>query len=213
MVVWTGLLDEVRGDISRLDYVTRYSSIPTRTKETVSQHSFWVGLYAVMIHRMLRDTYVGIYAWESVEYQILKYALVHDVGESVTGDVVRPFKYATPEMKRAADEAEDILTQRLMPDVVKQIIGELDDPRNTTYSEYVKDVIKAADFLCVYVFMNREFLHGNQEIEPFRKRMVADMTAMAAKLGLSPGAHVKEISRLYTLMASQSTRKFVDREI
>jgi 5'-deoxynucleotidase YfbR-like HD superfamily hydrolase len=166
-----------------------------------------------MIHRMLRDTYVGITAWEAVEYQILKYALVHDVGESVTGDVVRPFKYATPEMKRAADEAEDILTQRLMPDVVKQIIGELDDPRNTTYADYVKDVIKAADFLCVYVFMNREFLHGNQEIEPFRKRMVADMTAMAAKLGSSPGAHVKEISRLYTLMASQSTRKFVDREI
>lgn len=193
MVFWRELIICVRGDISRLDYVVRYNSIPTRNRETVSQHSYWVSMYAMLIHRMLKKAHPEL---PDVEHQILRAAIVHDIGECVTGDVVRTFKYATPEFKDAVDKAEMQMVDEYLPQQIKEIVADSEADLASTEGQYIKDVLKAADFLSLWMFMNREHNHGNAEILPFFRRACEDFGMMCNKYR-DGTPYQKELSQLY----------------
>ena len=53
-VDWSKVLEAASGDVRRLSHVVRYSSIPISVPENVAEHSYWVSLYAILIHRTLR---------------------------------------------------------------------------------------------------------------------------------------------------------------
>ena len=89
---WNSLIRTTTDDVKRLTAVWRYSSIPVAVRENVAEHSYWVALYAVLIVRELG-------AGQDVQGMVAIDGLIHDVGECVTGDVVRPFKYSSPEFK------------------------------------------------------------------------------------------------------------------
>ena len=93
---WDEVIKASTSDVRRLSSVWRYSSVPVAVQENVAEHSYWVALYGAMIHRAL-DPNVGI-----LGHVVLK-SLLHDLGECVTGDVVRIFKYSTPELKVEVD--------------------------------------------------------------------------------------------------------------
>lgn len=168
------------GDVRRLSAVWRYSSIPVAVRENVAEHSYWVAMYGAMIHRAM-DPDVSTLG------QIVLRSLVHDLGECVTGDVVRVFKYATPELKAEVDRAEAILAGRFHPalrDLVAFIESTGAHP-GTPWDGYVKAVVKAADFLSLFQYMRREASRGNLEIIPFYNRMVVDFADMADTSGVS----------------------------
>lgn len=162
---WNGLISDAAGDVRRLDYVTRYSSIPVVYHETVAAHSYWVTVYSLMIHRELFPGHADL------ERDILIYAVSHDMGECITGDLVRTFKYSDPALKKAADDAEEKLAGRLPG----RIRGLMSPTHARADRAYVKDVVKAADFLSLVLYMNRELVRGNQEILPFFERMEGDL--------------------------------------
>lgn len=170
---WAGLIRASSGDVSRLDHVQRYSSIPVCFKESVSTHSFWVALYAVLIVREFG-------ADQILQGQVALHGLTHDLEECVTGDVVRPFKYSSVEFRQAVDSAEEKMAQTL-PDAVQSL---LTDTRKDNTS-VVKAAVKAADFLSLFQYMRREAVRGNLEIIPFYNRMVSDLSDMAEVSGVS----------------------------
>lgn len=165
---WETFLRNSR-DIQRLDYVTRYTSIPVVTRESVSTHSFWVSVYSQMVCSELQiDDPLMVAA-------VLTSANIHDLVEMRSGDFVRTFKYKTAVLKAAVDEAEEIL------------IGEFDEGIRRLYSVsaalvnespcpgLVKSIVKAADFLSLYHYMAREILRSNYEVSPFFARMIDDL--------------------------------------
>ena len=163
---WHSLLRTTSEDVKRLTAVWRYSSIPVAVQENVAEHSFWVALYAVMIARKLG-------ADRDVQGQVALEGLIHDLPECVTGDVVRPFKYSSQEFKQAVDLAEGDMVDTL-PDAIREMLADSDEVR----SEYVKAIVKAADFLSLFQYMRREAARGNLEIIPFYMKMVEDLGAI-----------------------------------
>ncbi len=188
------------GDVRRLSHVTRFSSIPVSVLETTAEHSFWVTLFSMMIHRHLGapDEHVA---------EITTHAVLHDLAECVTGDVVRTFKYATPEIKQAVDDAELILTEKLLPPEVKSLyawsegLAPGENPQD--YSDYAKAVVKAADWMSLYHYMRREAARGNREIIPFYNRMTVELGKAGEK---AYGTWTPEFSGLFKAMTSEANR-------
>lgn len=185
------LLEAVDGDVKRLDNVIRYSSIPTIVKESVSTHSYWVSLYSVLIHRILRPRNTTLIA------PILITALIHDLPECVTGDVVRTFKYSSESLKREIDEAEAGIIKNFAKPIF-DLYALRDDLVGQEERQYIKDVVKAADFMSLHQYMLREIRRGNDEIIPFYKRMEMDLKNMSKSSS--------ELSDLYKAMLKMAKK-------
>lgn len=180
---WSDLIKEATGDIRRLDHVVRFNSIPVAVHESTSTHSYWVSIYAAMIHlSMFPEDLKTLGA-------VIMVSIVHDAAECVTGDVVRVFKYSTPELKIEVDRAEDILVQKLLGPKIQNLFDVASEmskgdatPERDKVPSYVKSVVKAADFLSLFQYMRREAARGNLEIIPFYNRMMIDIHDMAITL-------------------------------
>lgn len=171
---WAEFINTAR-EYQRLDYVPRYSTIPILTPESVSTHSYWVTVYAAMIHQALdpHDT-------ETLA-AIITSALIHDSPEVESSDIVRTFKYKTHTLKNAIDEAEEEIVKDFGPSLKALVnVSKMLSVKNGK-KDYVKAVVKAADFMSLHNFMVREYSRGNREITPFYQRMISDFRAMAAK--------------------------------
>lgn len=163
---WSDVLKAGTEDVRRLDSVTRFSSIPVTFSETTTTHSYWVTLYSLMIWQVLEA-----HGWKGGLPdlgEVLRYAVSHDAPESVTGDVVRTLKYSSRAMKKAVDEAEVVLVERLMAGRVRAAISFVPSPA-------AKAIVKAADWFALWQFMRREAARMNLEIIPFYNRMVRDL--------------------------------------
>lgn len=174
---WEELIRETSGDVRRLSSVWRYSSIPISVPENVAEHSYWVAMYGALLHQSMGGS-------NDVLGTVVLRGLLHDLGECVTGDVVRTFKYSTDELKREVDRAEEILVRRLPKPVQKlehlsRSIVMTDYDKE--WGEYVEAVVKAADFMSLFQFMRREAARGNMEIIPFYNRMILDLSIMEDK--------------------------------
>lgn len=168
-----------------VDYAWRYGTIPITVRENVSTHLFWVTHYAALLHLRVDPTdheTLGV---------CLMGASLHDIGESLTGEVVRTFKYTTPELKQEIDRAENIMLDRL-PDEAKELFIVYDDmltKLGTGGAEYVRVVLKVADFVAVFQFMKRELERGNREIGPYYDRMISDLKMMRDGAALVTSPH------------------------
>jgi 5'-deoxynucleotidase YfbR-like HD superfamily hydrolase len=195
---WKKFLLDDHAEIKRLNYVTRYSSIPSLYRESVSEHSYWVTLYSLLLHRQVTKA-AGVDSAADVEYRILKKALVHDIVESVTGDLVRTFKYSSTSLKQSVDEAEGLMVEKYMPGHIKNLIIESNNDESQD-AKYMDAIVKAADFVSLFHYMHREYNRGNREIMPFLNRMKTDMKDMASRTK-SGEWYQKMLSGLYESMS------------
>lgn len=159
-------INTLNSNVKRLDYVDRYSSIPTVCRETVSQHSYWVTLYSALIHKAVSND-------DDIMRLVLLKSVTHDIMECVTGDFVRTFKHSSTDLKSAIDKAEKGM-KSLLPLSVRNLMEDA-VTGNDLIDPYVSDVVKVADFMSLYHFMTRELERGNREIIPFYKIMVNDL--------------------------------------
>lgn len=195
--MWNEFLSTVRGDIRRLDSVIRYNSIPVIQRESVASHSFWVSIYSLLLHRTLNQ----FREEPKIEATILRYSLTHDLGECLTGDVVRTFKYSSKEFRDAVNQAEELMISKYFPVSIRDILWDLDD---TKESKYIKSIVKAADFVSLYMFMNREWARGNRELLPFIERMVSDLKSMASESLMTGEDYDTHLSSLYSVMSLEA---------
>jgi 5'-deoxynucleotidase YfbR-like HD superfamily hydrolase len=198
--MWAEFIETTR-ECQRLDYVWRYSTIPISVPENVTSHSYWVTIYAAMIHQALDPQDTDTLA------ACLACALVHDIPEMKAGDFVRTFKYRSKALKQAIDKAErEILTEfgpsmRAVVAAADSLVGAAKNP------SYVRAVVKAADFMSLHNFMVREVSRGNTEIHPFFERMVADLRAMASEnenVIFATGGKSFELGQYYSQLAQNA---------
>lgn len=88
------LTELLAGDTRQMSSVIRYSSIPHGRGENVAEHSFYVAFYCLLIARDLLAQGFKI----DME-RLLTCAIIHDLDEAVTGDIIRTVKYSSPELK------------------------------------------------------------------------------------------------------------------
>jgi 5'-deoxynucleotidase YfbR-like HD superfamily hydrolase len=146
------------GDPVRLRYVNRYSTCRVNHKETVAEHSYFVGLYAALIGTWVTRQGIPV-AWGL----LMMRTMVHDMEEACSGDWPRHFKHSDDDLAANLDRVAKIAITRMST----RLIGENPDSVIISLWEHAKDgtpegrIVSFADFLSVLSYVSQEHMSGN----------------------------------------------------
>lgn len=149
------LYELVCGVGNQLRYVDRFSTCRRNHRENVAEHQFYTAFFTLLICEHVDAANVGI--------AVIR-ALVHDVEEHCTGDVIRPIKHGSKEVSEALDGAGTKFCNKFFHSLTND-----EGVASKLFADwkYAKDssmegmIVKFADFLSVIAYLNQEVRSGN----------------------------------------------------
>jgi 5'-deoxynucleotidase YfbR-like HD superfamily hydrolase len=135
--------------------VPRWSIVWTLTRDVLSNHSFFVTLYAEQVARLIR--------WDGDRGRLMFMALTHDMDETISGDIVGPAKNAMLDTDKAKAYLDRNMLERLPYIVQQDAAFQSLDPN--MYAE-AKKIVKVADRLDALLYLVVEKRLGNSVIAP-----------------------------------------------
>ena len=144
------------GSIRRLNHIRRYSSYPVTRQENVAEHSYWVALTALAISDELDEK--GIKLDKGL---LLSKCLMHDIGESQAGDIVRSFKYANTNLTDNIRKTEKGLVEKFLAKEFGNTAIEMYALYNSCKHGDEGIVVSFCDFLAVLTYSVEEVCMGN----------------------------------------------------
>lgn len=148
------------GKPSRLRHTYRYSAIPVVFRENVAEHSFWTALIGITIATEIAPGDADLIGEVAVK------AMLHDIEESMTGDLIRDMKYHNDEVRESIRKVEDEFARSIF-----NAIGGASGVQLEAYWRMSKDdslsgqIVALADLLCVIAYCDHEQQLGNQTEE------------------------------------------------
>lgn len=147
------------GRPTRLRYVIRFSICPRIHNESVAEHCFYTAYLAMMMAADLNVRLEGVREQVSIGEIAMK-AILHDMDESYSGDMIRMFKHSSPEIKGAMDTA----AEKFMLQHSQEVVGH--GGICTMWKEAKSDnlegaIVALADFLSVLSYVVQEIQAGN----------------------------------------------------
>ncbi len=94
--------------ISKLSCVKRFSQANLAKSENVLEHTCEVSLHSLFIATELKEE-----GYDVDVGRLLTKSLIHDIEETEIGDVARPFKYSSPELREKIKELEDGIAENM----------------------------------------------------------------------------------------------------
>lgn len=154
-VVGLNMRELLLGRPTRLRYVVRFSICPRVHDESVAEHSFYTAYFAMMIAQdlMVREVEVN-------GYEVASKALIHDMDETYSGDMIRMFKHSSPEIKDAMDKAAEGFMEQHSKDLLGHE-GLCTIWKNAKSDNLEGAIVSLADFLSVLSYVVQEIQSGN----------------------------------------------------
>jgi putative hydrolase of HD superfamily len=147
----------------KLDRIVRFSAHMRIKDESVAEHSFHTALYA-MILADLEEKFKNKIDKE----KILKTALLHDLEESLTGDIIYGFKHThaslTKQIKKISLKFLEELLENLPKENAKEYIELWKNQKDLNTIE--GKIMLAADKLEGLIYSLNEFSLGNKAFKP-----------------------------------------------
>ncbi len=140
-------------------HIHRFSNRPQHFPESVAEHSFYVTYFASLLCYFLKKS------GESIdELRAIKIALVHDMEEAVSGDIIGPFKHYNEEVMRAIKKVNQETIKEVFEDLPDELNSELvnlwqEDTRQETKEA---QVVKLADKISGLSKAYEEVKGGNE---------------------------------------------------
>ena len=153
-------------ELRTMSIVPRWSIVHVTQKDTVANHSYYVTVYAAIIARIAK--------WDGPRDYLMFSALLHDLDETVTGDVVGPIKEYILDRDRMDDFVDRKISDRFMA-LMLEI--EALEPKNAEHMKQADAIIKAADRLDAVLFLIMEQRRGNSTIAPLIRTATARLEA------------------------------------
>lgn len=151
------ILPLITGDYKRLSQVNRYSAVPVLRYENVAEHLFYVSFYSMMLARDLQARGYEVDVGLAVQK-----ALLHDFEESISGDIIRTFKYNSMELKNIIDETSKKVfketLERNSPRISKELFKIWLNAKDNTLEG---KIVAFADLLSVISYCDEEIRKGN----------------------------------------------------
>ena len=149
------------GDVSRLELIKRFSTSHVVHHQSVAEHSYFVALYAMFIAEWVAATYLTEHkinnGYAVLMGGVLQRALIHDIEESRTGDIPRPFKHSNKMLlamlDQHAEKQVDPILEKIYPDECKHFIATWKRSKDATKEGRI---VALADFMSVLAYMMRE---------------------------------------------------------
>jgi len=167
-------------DLSNLDTIQRWDLNRVISKETVSQHSFWVVLISTIFAEILTDRL-------DLKYLILRYAITHDVPEIFSGDinhVVKRNKYNGKEISKLLDEfCDSMMSEKFgRMEFFNDLFCNLFEGVNKDDVLFVKKVVKLADWTSFLRYIEAEKSLGNTNLLPIKDYCVENINLIIRDL-------------------------------
>lgn len=129
--------------------------------ENIKEHSWDVAVIAHALALIENKIYGG----KVDEYKVISYAIYHETGEVITGDLPTPIKYFNSQINSAYKDLERQAEEKLLaklPLELKDAYTEfvISDEKSVEYK-----IMKAADKLSAYIKCIDELKCGNKEFE------------------------------------------------
>lgn len=146
----------LNGRTRRVSHVVRCSGVPKIRSELVAEHSYYTTYYSYLLARDLMT--------QGIEVDIgklLSRSVVHDLDESVTGDVVRGVKYRDHEMKSKWDN----VANEVVKDIGDELGIDIFEDWSTAKDHSVEgQILKFADLVSVTAYFMEELECGNRHM-------------------------------------------------
>lgn len=144
------------GHSSRLPHIRRYASIPVHRTENVAEHSYYVVLYSLIIAKAIRIEDPTI----EINYEKLATACaIHDIDESLSGDVLRHVKRYSPELKDMWNTMCLSFIQQASDSIGVDFVNEWKSDKDMTTIE--GQILSLSDFLSVFSYGLEQYRLGN----------------------------------------------------
>lgn len=168
-------IDIAFNPICRMSEVKRYSGVHQECDEVLSEHITDVSMLSYLISMNLRkrgeDIDVGI---------LLEKCLMHDIDETLTGDIPRNTKYATKKLKKEADTVARLAVKTLSSQLQLDHIYELWETSKSGKEGFIlkiSDMLSVVKKAIVEVVLrnNYTFLKVVDEVHSHLKHLLMEM--------------------------------------
>jgi 5'-deoxynucleotidase YfbR-like HD superfamily hydrolase len=165
-------------ELDRLSLVmnglNRYCTTPSLLKESVAEHSY---LIALMIIEFSHE-YTKLFQYVDRENLLMR-AILHDLCESVTGDIPSPAKRALPECEHLFAKVEEAIANQICEGRSNEFKELLLSAINFDDTNNMQQLLfKCLDLFCVLVKTSNELMMGNMQY----LRVVDEMSTVISKL-------------------------------
>lgn len=174
------------GKPARLRHTFRYSALPVVFRENVAEHSFWTALIGMTIAAEISGD-------SQLIGEVAAKALLHDIEESMTGDLIRDMKYHDGDVRDAIRKVEVEFARSIFEAIGGQAGNLLE-----VYWRMAKDdspsgrIVALADLLCVISYVDHEQSLGNNTKEMKQVRSDCAKLILHKFNGTDLGAIAKE---------------------
>lgn len=157
--------------MDRMKYIKRWQLMRSEREENIMEHSQQVAMFAHILATVNNKVFGGSADAEKA----VTYALYHECGEVMTGDLPTPIKYFNNNITGAYKSLEYSACEKLLKTVPPEIREELEKNilPDTQSLEY--KIMKAADRLAAYVKCLEELRCGNAEFAKAKKSIEEDL--------------------------------------
>lgn len=163
--------------MSRMKYISRWALMRNTRQESLSEHTLETAMIAHLLCEIKNKRLGG-----NIDTgKVVLFALYHDAGEIITGDMPTPVKYHSDEMRSAYKQVELMASKALtekLPDDLREVYEPLLYEKGT---EEENRIVKAADKLSALIKCIEERTAGNSEFHVAEQATLDSIKAMNMK--------------------------------
>ena len=160
--------------LSRMKHIKRWGLMRNTQEENIQEHSLQTAMIAHALAVIRNRFFEGGVNPE----RIMAFAVYHEAGEVITGDLATPIKYFNPEIKTAYKQIEALAVDKLLqmlPEELRDDYAGLLELQSADGTEYA--IVKAADKICAYLKCVEELKAGNGEFKKAKASIEKELKA------------------------------------
>ncbi|MEA2066440.1 MAG: YfbR-like 5'-deoxynucleotidase [Thermotogota bacterium] len=180
--------DTYKESIIVLLRAVRWNRLNRNVKTTVAGHSFYVALIGFLLSYVEESNQLD-------EVEVIKRSLLHDIPESLTGDIITPTKQKVTGFEELVERVEEVMvTNKLLNDMPEKLISEFKNKILKPFEGINGKLVRAADLTAAIVECLMEIKSGNNQMS-FR----IALNNMLDQLDESEFSSVKEVADFFKL--------------
>ena len=146
-------------------YVPRWVILRRHRQQYLAEHSYFVAIYAQQVARLIQ--------YEDL-YEVVWFALLHDIDETITGDIPGPIKRAAFDKTKARSVMQDVMIDKFGADITTDASFTNDE---------VRAIVSVADSIEEICYLMEEMSMGNKDwIKPVIDEAIERLKARWSKL-------------------------------
>lgn len=157
--------------IDRMKFIKRWQLMRSVREENIMEHSQQVAMFAHALAVINNKVFGG----KADAEKAVLYAVYHECGEVLTGDLPTPIKYYNNSITGAYKNLEDKAMDKLLSTLPEELRGEFALSMKPDVNSKEYELMKAADRLAAYVKCLEELRCGNKEFAKAKQSIEEDL--------------------------------------